>query len=204
VRILPALIVFVALGGITVVGAQGEPFAFAGFHRDMDLAALLKRYPQSSHDVTPGAAVRQRTSQDDLNAWIREFFRSRAASGTYVLRLAPRESHDHLYYLQATLHDGITERLWLLFEMPLELLKAREASSRNEARYPACNEVLNPLTAKYGKPQTLAPRTEEALESRDYVWTHPPEKMTLECGRYEGRKSVFAIGVTFEKAEPAR
>jgi len=60
--------------------------------------------------------------------------------------------------------------------------------------------VLGPLTAKYGKPDALAPRWEEALQSFDYVWTRLPEAMKLECGRYRGRNSVFAIGVTFEQA----
>jgi hypothetical protein len=72
----------------------------------------------------------------------------------------------------------------------------------NEARHPACNDVLKPLTVKYGNPDAMAPRWEEALGSFDYVWTHFPEVMTLECGRYRGRRSVFAIGVTLEQAPP--
>ena len=70
----------------------------------------------------------------------------------------------------------------------------------NETRYPACNDVLKPLAAKYGKPEALAPRREEALQSFDYVWTQLPDAMKLECGRYRGRKVVFAIAVTFEQA----
>ena len=46
------------------------------------------------------------------------------------------------------------------------------------------------------------PRWEEALQSFDYVWTQAPETMKLECGRYDGRKTVFAIGVTFEQTPP--
>jgi hypothetical protein len=187
------------LAGFAAHAAQGEPFAFAGFRRDMDLAALLDRYPQSSHEVSPGAGVRRRTSRDDLKEWIREFFRNRGASGTYVLRLTPRESHDHLYYVQAEVRQGVTERLWLLLETPLDLVKPRQPATGNEARYPACNDVLGSLTAKYGKPEALASRREEALESFDYVWTRSPEAMKLQCGRYEGRKSVFAIGVTLEQ-----
>jgi hypothetical protein len=182
--------------------AQREPFAFAGFHRDMDLSTLLDRYPQSSHDVSPGAGVRWRTSQDDLKEWIREFFRNRGASGTYTLRLAPGESYDHLYYVQAEVRDGITERLWLLLEAPVDPVKRRQPAIGNEARYPPCSDVLTPLTAKYGKPQALAPRWEEALETFDYLWFRSPEVMKLQCGRYDGRKSVFAIGVTFEAALP--
>jgi hypothetical protein len=202
VRILLVLLAFAWLAGFAVSGAHGEPFAFAGFHRDMDLATLLDRYPESSHEVTPGAGIRRRTSQDDLKEWIREFFRTRGSSGTYVLRLTPGESHEHLYYVQAEVREGITERLWLLLEMPLDLVKSRQPARGNEARYPACHDVLSPLTAKYGKPEALAPRWEEALESFDYVWTHLPEVMKLQCGRYEGQKSVFAIGVTLEKAAP--
>ena len=187
------------LVGFAVGGAPSEPFAFAGFRRDMDLAVLLDRYPLSSHDVSPGSGVRRRTSQDDLKDWIRKFFRTQGSSGTYVLRLTPDESHDHVYYVQAEVREGITERLWLLLEIPLDLVKSRPPARSNETRYPACNDVLSPLAAKFGKPQAVTPRWEDALESFDYVWTHPAEVMNLQCGRYQGRKSVFAIGVTLEK-----
>jgi hypothetical protein len=202
VKVFSALLACAWLASFSVGGAQGEPLAFAGFHRDMDLAALLDRYPQSAHEVSPGAGVRRRTSQDDLKGWIREFFRTRSSSGTYVLRMTPGESHDHLYYVQAEVREGITERLWLLLEMPLDLVNPRQPARGNEARYPACNDLLSPLTAKFGKPEALAPRWEEALQSFDYVWTHSPEVMKLQCGRYSGRESVFAIGVTLEQTAP--
>jgi hypothetical protein len=119
-----------------------------------------------------------------------------------VLRLTTGESHDHLYYVQAEVRAGVTERLWLLLELPLDLVKPRQPARGNEARYPACNSVLSPLTVKYGKPESLAPRWEEALESFDYVWTNSPEVMKLQCGRYRGRRAVFAIGVTLEQTAP--
>ncbi len=194
-----AVVASVWLTGLIVGSAQAEPFTFAGFHRNMDLAALVDRYPRSQHELSPGADVRTRRSQDDLKEWIREFFRTRG-SGTYVLRLTPDESHDHVYYIQANVRQGVTERLWLLLEKPLDMIGHRQPTRSNEERYPACNDVLKPLTAKYGKPDALAPRWEEALQSFDYVWTHLPDSMKLECGRYRGRKSVFAIGVTFEQA----
>lgn len=197
-RVFPALLTYAWLS----VGAQGEGFIFAGFHRDMDLAALLDRYSQSTHDVSPGAGVRGRTSQVDSRSWIREFFRTRGASGTYVLRMTRGESHDHVYYVQAEVREGITERLWLLLEAPLDPVNSRQPARGNEARYPPCNDVLSPLTVKYGKPEALAPRWEEALESFDYVWTRSPEVMRLQGGRYEGRKPVFAIGVTLEQTAP--
>jgi len=196
-----AVVTSVWLSGLVVGSARAEPFTFAGFHRNMDFGALVDRYPRSQHELSPGADVRTRRSQDDLNEWIREFFRSRG-SGTYVVRLTPDESPDHVYYIQANVRQGVTERLWLLLENPLDVVSPRHRHSTKgiEARYPACNDVLKPLTAKYGKPNTLAPRWEEALQSFDYVWTHLPDSMKLECGRYRGRKSVFAIGVTFEQA----
>ena len=196
-RIGLAAIALVWLTGMVAGSAQAEPLTFAGFDRTMDLATLLDRYPRSRHELSPGAGVRKSSSQDDPKEWIREFFHSRG-SGTYVLRLTPDESHDHLYYVQANVREGVTERLWLLLETPLDMVRPRGRS--NEARHPACNGVLRPLTAKYGKPDALAPRQEEALQSFDYVWTHLPDSMKLECGRYRGRKAVFAIGVTFERA----
>jgi hypothetical protein len=187
------------LAGITLGGAPSHRFTFAGFHRSMDLAALLDRYPASSHEVIPGAGVRRQTAQDDPKGWIREFFRTRAASGTYVLRLTPGESRDHVYYVQAEVREGTTERLWLLLEAPPDVVKPGRSPNGNETRYPACDALAKPLTIAYGKPEALAPRWEEALELFDYVWTDPPEAMTLQCGRYQGRKTVFAIGVTLEK-----
>jgi len=193
-------LVLVWLAGFAVCDAQSEAFTFAGFHRGMDLAALLERYPRSEHDVSPGSGVRRRTSQDDLKTWLREFFRNPGASGTYVLRLTPGESHDHLHYLQAEVRQGITERLWLLLEIPAgELKTVQGAVPNNESRYPACNDVLIPLTTKYGKPEALSPRHEEALQSFDYVWTKSPEAMKLECGSYDGREFVFAVAVTLER-----
>ena len=191
-RVIAALLAFVSL-------SAGETFSFAGFHRDMDLASLLDRYPKSEHDVSPRGGVRKRTAQDNLQDWIREFFRNRGASGTYTLRLTPGESHDHVYYVQAERREGVTDRLWLLLEEPVELAKPGKTARGNETRYPACNALLNPLTAKYGKPQALPSRSEEALESLDYVWTNSPEIMKLQCGRYQGSKSVFAIGVSLER-----
>lgn len=194
-----AAIVAIGLGGLVAGNAQADPFTLAGFRRNMDLAALADRYPRSEHEISPGADVRARRSQDDLKEWIQEFFRTRG-SGQYVLRLTPGESHDHLYYVQAWVRRGMTERLWLSFEKPLDVVRHPRSIGINETRYPACNDVLKPLTAKYGKPDPLAPRREEALQSFDYVWTHLPDAMKLECGRYRGRKSVVAIGVTFEQA----
>jgi hypothetical protein len=194
-----AAIASVWLTGLVVGGARAEPPTFAGFDRTMDLATLLDRYPRSQHELSPGAGVRKSGPQEDPKEWIREFFHTRG-SGTYVLRLTPGESFDHVYYIQANVREGVTERLWLLLEMPLDMIRHRPPGRSNEARYPACNGVLKPLAAKYGKPDALAPRWEEALQSFDYVWTQLPEAMKLECGRYRGRKAVFAIGVTFEQA----
>ena len=195
-RTVLAAIASVWLTGLLAGNAQAEPFAFAGFHRNMDLALLLDHYPRSSHELSPGAGVRASNSQDDPKGWIREFFRARG-SGTYVLRLTPDESPAHVYYVQANVREGTTERLWLLLEKPLDTVKPMRS---NESRYPACNDVLKPLAAKYGKPEKLAPHWEEALQSFDYVWTRSPDTMKLECGRYQGRKAVFAIGVTLEQA----
>ena len=194
-----ALIASVWLTGLVVGGARAEPFTYVGFHRDMDLAALADRYPRSSHDINPSNDARTRGSQDNPKEWIRDIFRTRG-SGTYVVRLTLEESHGHVYYVQAEVRQGATERLWLLLEKPIDVARHRTPATSNETRYPACNKLLKPLTARYGKPDAIAPRWEEALQSLDYVWTRLPETMKLECGRYRGRRSVFAIGVTFERA----
>jgi hypothetical protein len=187
------------LAALAASAAQPGGFAFAGFRRTMDLAPLLDRYPLSAHELTPGAGVRHPTSQDDEKAWMREAFHSRG-SGVYVLRLAQTESRDHVYYVQAWIDDGAIERLWVSFELPLEWAKGGTSTRGNEARFPACHDVLDRLVATYGRPVTLPPRWEEALESSEYQWTQGSERMTLECGRYDGRKAVFAEKVTMEKA----
>jgi hypothetical protein len=200
VRAGSAVIALVWLG-LVAGSAQAEPFAFAGFYREMDIAALIDRYPKSAHDFSPRGEVRGLKSQDVPTERIREFLRARA-TGTYVLRLTPEQSRDHVNYVQANIREGVTERLWLSFERPLDPAGRRQPTRGNESRFPACYDVLKPLTVRYGKPDALAPRWEEALEYFEYVWTHLREAMKLECGRYDGRRSLFAIGVTLEQAPP--
>jgi hypothetical protein len=187
------------LAAMVAGSAQAEPFAFAGFDRNMDIAVWINRYPQSSREFTPGAGAQG--SLANPGEWTAEFLRARG-SGRYALRMIAAEARDHVYYVQADVRDGALERLWLLLEKPLIKADRRHPTRSNEARYPACNDVLKPLTAKYGKPEALHPRWEEALQSFDYVWTQAPETMKLECGRYDGRKTVFAVGVTFEPTPP--
>jgi hypothetical protein len=121
-----------------------------------------------------------------------------------VLRLAPTESHDHVHYVQAAIHDGVAERLWVSFELPLESVGRGMATKGNEARFPACPVVLTALVTAYGRPVTLPPSWEEALESFNYEWTDASEMMRLQCGRYQGRHAVFAMGVTMEGKPASR
>ena len=196
-RTRAAAIAVVGLALVMSGTAQAEPLAFAGFDRSMDIAVWIDRYPLSSREFTPGAAARG----ENPGEWSAEFLRARKP-GRYALRLPPEEARDHIYYVQADMRNGMIERLWLLLEKPLLKADPRHPTGGNEARYPVCGAVLKPLTAKYGKPDALAPRWEEALQSFDYVWTRAPETMKLECGRYDGRKTIFAIGVTFEQMPP--
>lgn len=190
-----AAIALIWLASLIAGRAHAEPLAFGGFDRSMDIAIWIERYPKSTREFTPGADAQE--PQENPGQWTAEFLRTHR-SGRYALRLSDEEVPDHVYYVQADLRDGTTDRLWLLLEKPLITADRRHPTRSNEARYPACRDVLNPLTAKYGKPEALHPRREEALQSFDYVWTQAPETMKLECGRYDGRKTVFAIGVTFE------
>ena len=80
-RVIPALL---AIASLARFAAASEPFSFAGFHRDMDLASLLDRYPKSEHDVSLRVSS-HRTSQDNLRLIGNSF--AIAASGTYTLRL---------------------------------------------------------------------------------------------------------------------
>jgi hypothetical protein len=195
-----AVIAVVWLAGLAAGSAEAEPLAFAGFDRTMDLAVWIDRYPHSSREFTPGADARG--PQDNPGEWTAEFLRA-PQPGRYAVRVLPAEARDHIYYVQADMRDGAMARLWLLLEKPLIKADRRHPTRSNEACYPACNDVLKPLTVSYGKPQALPSRWEEALQSFDYVWTQAPEMMKLECGRYDGRKTIFAIGVTFEQA-PSR
>jgi len=201
VRAGATVIALVWLACLVAETAHAEPLAFAGFNRDMDIAVLIERYPRSSREFTPDADAHEPGARDDPREWTRELLRVRRP-GRYALRLTPEESPDHVYYVQADMREGTMARLWLLLERPLVRADRRHPTRSHEARYPACNDVLKSLTARYGKPDALAPRWEEALESFDYVWTQVPEVMKLECGRYDGRKTEFAIGVTFEQTPP--
>ena len=181
----------------TVLASQAPPLSFAHFQREMDLSTLLDRYPTSSHELTPGRGVRPRTSQEDERAWIREFFRTHG-SGQYLVRVSAAESHDHIYAVQADVRAGVTERLWLSFEQPLEMVRPADRARSNDVRHPPCAPILAALTTEYGRPAASPPRLEEALEWFDYEWTRASETMTLECGRYRGRTKTFASAVTMK------
>lgn len=201
VKAILAAAFFTAFGCISGY-AQDEPFTVAGFWRDMDLGTLVDRYPNASHVITPAVGGLRQGSDEDPKDWIRAFIRNRG-TGTYVLRLAPGEVHDHLYYVQAEVQAGLARRLWLLFEAPAAPVapdpNSPEQNMRDmESRYPPCDALLDPLVTRYGKPDGPSSRWEEALESLDYVWTRPGDVMKLECGRYFERKTVFAIAVTLE------
>jgi hypothetical protein len=202
-RITVAAIAIIWLTGQIAGAAQAEPLGFAGFQRNMDLAALADRFPRSQHDISPGDGARPLASQDDPKAQMRDFLRA-GGSGSYVVRLTAEESFDHVFYVQADIRKGVTERLWLLLESPVDPAKHLRKTGANEARYPACNGVLKRLVAAYGKPDARAPYWEEALQHFDHVWTQSPDTLKLECGRYQGRKPVFAIGVTFEQSAARR
>ena len=117
-RVLLMCGVVAALTSYGMPAAPNQPLVFAGFHRDMDLATLLDRYPRSSHEFSPRAGTAAQTSQQDPHAWIRQSLRN--GSGTYIVRIAPAEMHDHLYYVQTEVHAGVVDRLWLLFEKPAD------------------------------------------------------------------------------------
>ena len=49
---------------------------------------------------------------------------------------------------RSEVREGVTERLWLLFEMPVDRVKPGQPSRVKESRYPDCIEVMSPLMAK--------------------------------------------------------
>ena len=132
-------------------GAQAEPLAFAGFDRSMDIARLDRSLSALLSGNSPPAPTRAAINPGE---WSAEFLRARKP-GRYALRLPAEEARDHIYYVQADMRDGVIERLWLLLEKPLVKADRRHPTRSNEARYPACSDVLKPLTAKYGKPDAL-------------------------------------------------
>jgi hypothetical protein len=105
-----------------------------------------------------------------------------------------------VYYVQAWIHDGVVDRLWVSLEQPLDFVGRGTATRSNEARFPACRDVLSAFVATYGRPISHPPTREEALESFDYEWTDSRETMTLQCGQYARRNAVFAMRVTMEKS----
>src|SRR3954447_3751844 len=63
------------LAAMAAGSAQAEPFAFAGFDRNMDMAVWMDGYPQSSGEFPPGADAQG--SPDNPGEWTPEFLRAR-------------------------------------------------------------------------------------------------------------------------------
>ena len=91
----------------------------------------------------------------------------RSAALEALLYLSAEESHDHISTIQLS-DSGIA----VTFE---------RRSPRGEPTYPACENLLSPLTEGYGKPSSVVDAQEERTRNRRFEWKATEELMTLVC-----------------------
>jgi len=189
--------ILAAAGSIRVAAQSSESFRYQGIARDTELASLTARFPSSSHEFW-GKDALFILSTDNA-----EEFRHRIAQGAgeYLVRISEKESKDHVYYLDAKIDGGITNRLRLSFERPDNIKPARGYVENKRSRSPPCSPVLADLSKRYGKPEGPDSVQEEALENLTYSWRNSSEELKLVCGKYQGQRDIFAMEVIFSRPQ---
>ena len=181
------------LFGLSSVSGFVESFRYEGFSIETNLSTLMKRFPLSGHEFWYSDG--QIKSVPDGAAEIRDSVAH--DSGQYIIRLANSESVGHLHFISAHIAVGALSRLRLSFEKPGTANEKFLVGFEN--RHPACAPILADLTKRYGKPRGPEIGSEERLESWHYTWNTAFEDLTLVCGHYQGRRSLFAMEVLLSR-----
>lgn len=170
---------------------SAQAFEYAGLNRTIDPASLLQLFPDSRHEFwergTGSIAV-----PDDEDKRFDELLK--AGDGRYVVRLAPDDTRAEVTSVSLTLDGGEVLRLGLGFERGGQGIRPEAI----ERRFPPCRVVLDALVDRYGDPIGFTTRLEDNLEHRLRTWSGPEGVMRLDCGRYSGRKAIFAMDLEFE------
>jgi len=184
VRFLALLLSFVAVG-------SAHAFEYAGLSRAVEPAAMLGLFPDSRHEFWERGTGSIAVPDDEDKRFDRLL---QEGDGRYVVRLAPDDTRAEVTSVSMTLEAGVVRRMSLGFEREGEGIKPESI----ERRFPNCRGVLDALIERYGEPDEFVTRLEENLEHRLRTWSGPQGTMRLDCGRFVGRKPIFAMDLEFE------
>ncbi len=176
---------------LPLVAGSVHAYEYAGLSRSLDPAALLELFPDSRHEFwergTGSIAV-----PDDEDKRFDQLLKE--GDGRYVVRLAPDDTRAEVTSVSMTLDAGEVLRMSLGFEREGQGIKPESI----ERRFPICRGVLDSLIERYGDPDGFTTRLEDNLEHRLRTWSSPRGIMRLDCGRFVGRKQIFAMDLEFE------
>ena len=187
----PLHLVLLALFAFAAGTAQA--FEYAGLDRQVDPTLLRQMFPYSHHEFWErgsGSVVLPDEEPEAFETQLAE------GDGRYVVRLAPDDTRAEVTSVSLTLEAGKVQRLALGFEREGQGIRPDAI----ERRFPPCRSVLDALVARYGEPSVFYTRLEENLEHRLRTWIGPEGVMRLDCGRFTGRKPIFAMDLEFEAA----
>lgn len=176
-----------------LVAGTAQAFEYAGLDRQIDPAQLRQMFPYSHHEFWErgsGSVILPDEEPEEFEALLTE------GNGRYVVRLAPDDTRAEVTSVSLTLDGGKVQRLTLGFEREGQGIRPDAI----EKRFPVCRGVLDALVARYGEPSVFYTRLEDSLEHRLRTWIGPEGVMRLDCGRFAGRKPIFAIDLEFEAA----
>jgi hypothetical protein len=191
VRILPLLLALAVAG-------SAHAFEYAGLNRTIDPTSLRALFPDSRHEFWERGTGSIAVPEDEDGRFLTLL---KGGDGRYVVRLAPDDTRAEVTSVSLTLDGGEVVRLGLAFEREGQGVKPEAI----ERRFPGCRGVLDALIERYGAPVRFATRMEDNLEHRLRTWSSPEGIMRLDCGRFAGRRPIFAMDLEFEagSVEPA-
>jgi hypothetical protein len=176
---------------LLLVAGSAHAFEYAGLSWTIDPASLRELFPDSRHEFwergTGSVAV-----PEDENERFETLLTE--GDGRYVVRLAPDDTRAEVTSVSLTLSSGEVLRLELGFEREGQGIRPESI----ERRFPNCRRVLDTLMSRYGEPVDFTTRLEDNLEHRLRTWSGPGGIMRLDCGRFVGRKQIFAMDLEFE------
>jgi hypothetical protein len=178
---------------IALVAGSAQAFEYAGLDRQVDPMLLRQMFPYSHHEFWErgsGSVVLPDEEPEEFEALLDE------GDGRYVVRLAPDDTRAEVTSVSLTLEVGKVLRMTLGFEREGQGIRPEAI----EKRFPPCRNVLDALIARYGEPVDFATRLEDNLEHRIRTWAGIDGVMRLDCGRFTGRKPIFAMDLEFERA----
>lgn len=174
-----------------VIAGSAHAFEYAGLSRTIEPAAMLGLFPDSRHEFWERGTGSIAVPDDEDKQFDRLL---KQGDGRYVVRLAPDDTRAEVTSVSMTLDAGVVRRMSLGFERDGEGIKPESI----ERRFPVCRGVLDALIERYGDPDDFVTRLEENLEHRLRTWSGPAGTMRLDCGRFLGRKPIFAMDLEFE------